>query len=98
MIPLSIIRFFYAKTRFNLLLMLHRATELRNICRKQLKQAQKVQSTETIFKRSSGTLYLFSFSLISATNISQRCCFALLELLYLREFFEKIARKLAFYK
>ena len=34
------------------------ATELRNICRKQLKQVQKVRSTETSLRHRFGTLYL----------------------------------------
>ena len=39
--------------------MLRIATELRNICRNQLKRVQKVHSTETFVKNCFGTLYLF---------------------------------------
>ena len=35
-----------------------KATELRNICRNQLRQVQKVQSTETFFNHCFGTPYL----------------------------------------
>ena len=41
----------------NELLILSKATELRNICRSQMKRVQKVHSTETYFNRF-GTLYL----------------------------------------
>ena len=40
------------------LMILRKATELRNICRNQLKRVQKVRSTETFFNHRFGTLCL----------------------------------------
>ena len=57
-------------------MMPYKATELRNICRNHLQQAQKVHRTKTLFSIIVSVLCTFiSFLIIAATNILQLCCF-----------------------